>query len=111
MTLDVRVWLGLAVLFPLSASAEVRLPKVISDHAVLQRERPIHLWGWATPGARLTSRFRTQSVSAIADALGKWSLYLAPEAAGGPYVLSISGDGEEIKVSDLLVGDVWFASG
>ena len=104
--------MGTALLLPGKALwAEVRLPHVISDHAVLQRERPIHLWGWATPGARLTVRFHGQTVAAVAGDLGKWSLWLTPEAAGGPYTLTVSGDGADVTISDLLVGDVWFASG
>jgi sialate O-acetylesterase len=93
------------------ASAEVQLPKLLSDHAVLQRERPIHLWGWATPGGRLRASFHKQTVAAIADARGEWSAYLQPERAGGPYVLTVSGDGADVVVSDLFVGDVWIASG
>lgn len=100
-----------AAFFRVAAHAEVRLPHVISDHAVLQREGPIHIWGWATPGARLSARFHDQTVPAVASELGKWSLWLAPERSGGPYTLTISGDGPERVVSDLLVGDVWFASG
>lgn len=106
-----RSLLAVALLLPLSASAEIRLPNAISDHAVLQRERPIHLWGWATAGARLTAQFHAQTVAAMADSFGRWSLWLAPEAAGGPYTLRLSGDGPEKTISDLLVGDVWFASG
>ena len=102
-------WMAVATM-P-SASGAVRLPKLISDHAVLQRDRPIHIWGWATPGAHLVARFHSQTALANADALGKWSVYLQPEEAGGPYELAISGDGGEVRVSDLLVGDVWFASG
>jgi sialate O-acetylesterase len=94
-----------------AARGEVRLPKLISDHAVLQRERPIHLWGWATPGARLLVHFHEQEAAADADAVGRWSVYLKPELAGGPYVLRVTGDGDEVKVSDVLMGDVWFASG
>jgi sialate O-acetylesterase len=96
---------------PGSAFAAIRISNAISDHAVLQRERPIQVWGWATPGAHLTAHFHDQAVSANADELGKWSLYLRPEPAGGPYVLSVGGDGPELRVSDLLVGDVWIASG
>ena len=91
--------------------ADVRLPHVLSDHAVLQRDRPIHIWGWATPGAHLQVRFHAQTVPAVADRLGDWSLWLAPESAGGPYTLTVSGDGPAVTLSDLLVGDVWFASG
>jgi sialate O-acetylesterase len=93
--------------------AEIRLPKVISDHAVLQRGVPIQLWGWATPGAKLTITFHSQTVTAQADQLGEWTAWLMPELAGGPYMLTIKGAGEEgtKTVSDLLVGDVWIASG
>jgi sialate O-acetylesterase len=94
-----------------SASAEVRFPKLLSDHAVLQRGGPIHVWGWSSPEAHLTARFNKQIITAVADKLGKWSLYLAPEEAGGPYSLTVSGDGPEQTISDLLVGDVWLASG
>ena len=94
-----------------SGVAAIRLPNALSDHAVLQRERPIHLWGWASPGAHLMAHFHQQTVAADVDALGRWSLYLEPERAGGPYVLTLSGDGPEKTVSDLLVGDVWIASG
>jgi sialate O-acetylesterase len=102
---------ALALCFSTLLHAEVRLPNAISDHAVLQRGGPIHLWGWATPGAHLTAHFHQQTLATEANALGKWSLYLNPEAAGGPYTLTITGDGPEKTVADLLVGDVWLASG
>ena len=106
-----RGLLAFCLLLSLSARAEVRLPNALSDHAVLQRERPIHLWGWAAPGAHLTATFHEQTAAAVADIVGAWSLWLAPEAAGGPYTLTLSGDGAVKTVSDLLVGDVWLASG
>lgn len=94
-----------------SSRAEVRFPGLLSDHAVLQRDRPIHIWGWSSPDVHLTARFHNQTVATHSDKLGKWSLYLAPESAGGPYTLTIAGDGSDKSLSDLLVGDVWFASG
>ena len=103
--------LTLASIGQRSTLAQIMLPKLISDHAVLQRDRPIHLWGFASPGAHLTAHFHQQTQTAVADELGRWSLYLAPERAGGPFLLTLGGDGPEITVSDLLVGDVWFASG
>ena len=93
------------------AFAAVRFPHLISDHAVLQRDRPIHLWGHSTAGAHLAAQFHNQTVATVADGYGRWSLYLAPETAGGPYTLTVSGDGAPATVADLLVGDVWFASG
>ena len=90
--------------------AEVRLPKIISDHAVLQREAPIHIWGWADPGETVTVMLHQQHVDATADNLGKFSVYLQPENAGGPFDLTVKGS-NTVTVSDLLIGDVWFASG
>lgn len=100
-----------ACLATLPAAAEIRLPNALSDHAVLQRDRPIHLWGWSTPAAHLIAHFHQQTRTATANNKGEWSLYLDPENAGGPYTLNLSGDGPEKKLSDLLVGDVWLASG
>ena len=101
-----------ALLAPVAAQlhAEVRLPHLLSDHAVLQRQAPIHIWGWAEPGEKVTVTFREQHPATTADALGHWSVYLMPEKAGGPYTMQIAGT-NTITLSDLLVGDVWFASG
>ena len=90
--------------------AEVRLPKIISDHAVLQREAPIHIWGWADAGETVTVTLHQQHVDATADPLGKFSVYLQPEKAGGPFDLTVKGS-NTVTASDLLIGDVWFASG
>ena len=94
-----------------AAHAEVQLPHIFSDHAVLQRDRPIHVWGWSAPGAHLLAHFHQQQVATIADTRGAWSLFLQPETAGGPYLLTLTGDGADVTVHDLLVGDVWIASG
>jgi sialate O-acetylesterase len=83
---------------------------MLSDHAVLQRDRPIHIWGWGAPGAAVTVDFRHQHAATHADELGAWSLYLDPEKAGGPDTLSVHGS-TQITLTDILVGDVWFASG
>ncbi|MGI8772473.1 MAG: sialate O-acetylesterase [Acidobacteriaceae bacterium] len=92
------------------ARAEVRLPKVLSDHMVLQRNAPIHLWGWAAPGERVTATLNSASGSATASTLGQWSLYLPAEPAGGPYSLTLAGS-NTITLADVLIGDVWVASG
>lgn len=106
------------LLFPLApgARAEVRLPKLWSDHAVLQRDRPIHVWGWADPGERVSATLHggnagsADTATATADGLGHWSLYLPPHPAGGPYTLTV-GSSHPIMLSDLLMGEVWVASG
>jgi sialate O-acetylesterase len=93
-----------------SLQAELRLAGVITDHAVLQRDVPIHLWGEDSPAARITITFHGQSVATTASSLGLWEAWLAPEPAGGPFTLTVHGS-SELTRSDLLVGDVWFASG
>jgi sialate O-acetylesterase len=96
----------------LSARAEVRLPRILSDHAVLQRDAPIHIWGWADPKERVQVQFHAQKRTVAASDLGEWELWLAPESPGGPFTLAIRGDsGAPITYTDMLVGDVWFASG
>ncbi len=104
---------GLVIAAAAAAPAEVKLPHMLSDHAVLQRNAPIHIWGWADPGENVTVRFHDQTRTATADDLGKWSLWLMPEKAGGPYTLTATGSsgGAGVRLSDLLVGDVWLASG
>jgi len=95
---------------PAAASVGVALPRVFTDHMVIQRDRPVHVWGTATPGESVTVRFRGESGSAIADGLGRWGLYLSPGRAGGPFELSVEGS-NSIQLADVLVGDVWVASG
>lgn len=103
--------LGAALLLACSTSrSEVTLPSVPADHMVLQRDRPVHLWGMADPGERVRVSFRGHMGDATADSLGRWSLYLPPGDAGGPFPLSIQGK-NRIDFADILVGDLWLASG
>jgi sialate O-acetylesterase len=90
--------------------AEVKLPKILSSHMVLQRDQPVHLWGWSEPGEKVSATLNGSTQSTIGDRLGKWNLYLAPQSAGGPFELTISGT-NTITLDDVLIGDVWFASG
>ncbi len=92
------------------ARAEVTLPSVLTDHMVIQRDRPVHIWGTAAPGESVTVRFRGESGTATAGDLGRWSLFLSPGDAGGPFVLTVDGR-NSIRLIDILVGDVWIASG
>jgi len=97
----------------MTAAAEVRLPSVISDHAVLQRDKPVRIWGWASPTETVTVKFHDQTIAAKTDAYGAWEVWLKPEKAGGPYVLTVAGDqtAAPLQRVDMLVGEVWIASG
>ncbi len=92
------------------AQAEVSLPAVLGEHMVMQRDLPVHLWGRATPGETVTAAFRGESRSVVADDLGRWSLYLRPSPAGGPFVLDVRAS-NVLTLRDVWVGDVWLASG
>ena len=89
---------------------EARLPGILSSHMVLQRDKPIHIWGWSDPGEKVSVAFHGASRDVTGDSLGNWSVFLPPETAGGPYELTVSGT-NRIVLDDVLVGDVWFASG
>lgn len=90
----------------------LRLGAVFSDHAVLQRERPIAVWGVAAPGARLTVSLDADAVQTTAGPDGGWRAALPARPAGGPYVLSVRDEaGGQAQASDVLVGDVWLCSG
>ena len=85
---------------------------VFTDHAVLQRDRPIALWGEAEPGARLELALDGETVSTQADGHGRWRAELAARAAGGPYTLTLrETGGGATELSDILIGDLWLCSG
>jgi sialate O-acetylesterase len=88
----------------------LRLPALISDHMVLQRDIAVSLWGWAAPGASVSASMNGQTASATTDAGGRWRTWLNPMPAGGPYDLVIRAD-REVTIRDVLVGDVWVGSG
>ncbi|HBY59988.1 MAG TPA: sialate O-acetylesterase [Solibacterales bacterium] len=100
----------LVFLAALPLAADVRLPSVFSDGLVLQRNRPCPVWGFADPGERLTVTFMDQQIQAAADALGRWQVTLRAMPAGGPFTLEIAGK-NTVRVNDVLVGEVWLASG
>jgi sialate O-acetylesterase len=97
-------------LFPPLLRADVALPAVLTDHMVIQRGQPVHVWGTASPGEAVTARFRDETGNTAADELGRWSIYLSPGEAGGPFDLVVEGQ-NRVRLSDILVGDVWIASG
>jgi sialate O-acetylesterase len=94
----------------LTASADVTLPKIFGDNMVLQRDREIIVWGWASPKEKITVQLNKQTKTVTAGKDGKWKLSLAAESAGGPYQLVAKGK-NTITLSNVLIGDVWVCSG
>jgi len=93
-----------------TATAEVRLPSVLGDRMVLQRGAALPFWGWASPGEQVTVSIGRNTVSVVADSQGRWRLALAPMAAGGSHTVVVKGE-NTIELADVLVGEVWVASG
>jgi sialate O-acetylesterase len=101
---------GLGLLCLSVLSAQVKLPVLISDHMVLQRDKDLNIWGWASAGEKVTVKFNGKSYSGVTDAAGKWTVVLPKMKAGGPYTMDISAS-NQVQVKDILIGDVWFCSG
>lgn len=100
------------LLFALAArcQAELRVSPVFGNSMVLQRDQPIHLWGWTEPGLDVTAQLAGQKGVTKSDANGRFDLLLKPLPAGGPHELKIIAD--EVKTfSDVLIGEVWVCSG
>lgn len=102
--------LSIAMLLARPASADVRLPAVIAEGMVLQRNAPLRFWGWADEGESVTVEFQGQKRSVTATG-GTWEITLKPvTTAGGPFRLVITGK-NRIEFRDILVGEVWLLSG
>jgi sialate O-acetylesterase len=100
----------LLVLAPCILVAQVSLPGILGDGMVLQRDIPIHFWGTAKPAEEVTVTFRGERKSAEADGFGYWHVNMSPSNAGGPFDVVIEAS-NKIVLHDVLVGDVWVASG
>lgn len=96
-------------LVTVSACADVKLNNLFTDHMVLQRDLAVPVWGWADDGEKVTVEFRGKQVSTVAKD-GKWMVKLGKQKAGGPDALKVSGK-NTITLTDVLVGEVWLASG
>lgn len=90
--------------------ADIRLPQLISDGMVLQRDVKLKVWGWALPGERVSISLNHKKISCKADKAGKWLATLPAMKAGGPYTMHIDGK-NHLVLKDVLIGDVWFCSG
>jgi len=97
----------LALLCATTADAKVQLPQMFQDGMVLQRGKPIPVWGTADAGERVVVTFRKKVYETTADAGGHWQLSLPQQKAGGPFQLSVN----EVTIDNCLIGDVWLCSG
>lgn len=106
----ILLFLFLSFFFFQSTFSQVRLPRLIRDSMVLQRDTKLKIWGWASPGEKVNIQFNGQSTSAITASDGKWNALLPAMKAGGPYTMNIKGK-NTIQLKDILIGDVWLCAG
>jgi sialate O-acetylesterase len=98
----------LIVLFiTIGVHAQIKLPSLISDGMILQRETPITIWGWSSSNERIHVTFQNETYSTRADRNGNWSVELPKYQAGTGYTMQIN----DIEINDILIGDVWLCSG
>ena len=90
--------------------SQVKLPRLVRDSMILQRDTKINIWGWATGGEKVNIKFNGKSYKTTTSKDGKWMIVLPPMKAGGPYTMDISGS-NKITLKDILIGDVWICSG
>lgn len=102
----IAILIGISI----NAIANIRLPKLISDGMVLQRDVPVNIWGWADAGEIIVIRFNQGQYQVVADHNGNWNVQLDKLGAGGPYKMVLLGK-NRIEINDIWMGDVWVCSG
>ncbi|SHF85271.1 sialate O-acetylesterase [Arenibacter palladensis] len=91
--------------------AQVRPARIFADHMVLQRDREIPVWGFARPGEVISVKINSKKNTVTTDSIGRWMCKMPSMPAGGPYELSIQSLSDSIILHDVMIGEVWFASG
>lgn len=106
-----RIYLLILLIIHTTAFSQPRFARLFSDHVVLQRQKPIPVWGWAKPGEKVKVMLGSQAAEAKADGTGKWKVSLKPMEAGGPHILQATAKSGNVSVNDVLIGEVWLCSG
>ena len=102
-----KLLLTLTLLCTISAGAAIRMPQLFQSGMVMQRGKPIPVWGWADKGEQVAITFNKKQYTTTADDNGRWRIDLPKMKAGGPYELRIN----NLELRDILIGDVWLLSG
>ncbi|UII27293.1 sialate O-acetylesterase [Fulvivirga maritima] len=93
------------------SAAQVRLPRLISDGMVLQRDSKVKIWGWASQGEAVSIDFKKKTYKTKANKEGDWEITLPAQKAGGPFKITVKGEKNTISLSNILFGDVWLCAG
>jgi sialate O-acetylesterase len=100
---------SLCIAFMLSANANIKLPSLVGNNMVLQRNAPVKIWGWCSIGEKVSISFMGKEYKAVVKD-SSWSLMLPAMKKGGPYEMKLKGN-NEIVLKDILIGEVWLCSG
>ncbi|MBE8723335.1 sialate O-acetylesterase [Flavobacterium hungaricum] len=100
----------LAFLITFSINAQIKLPRLISDGMILQRDTKVSIWGWASPNEQIELNFKSKTLKTTTSQEGKWSIELPSQKAGGPYEMTLKAS-NTIVLKNILFGDVWLCSG
>src|SRR5690606_33293701 len=92
------------------AYADVKLPRLVSDGMVLQRDQKVKIWGWADQAENVSVKFQNKVYRTQADGDGNWMIELSAMKVGGPYSMQIIGK-NQLEIQNILIGDVWICSG
>jgi sialate O-acetylesterase len=109
-----KIWLLISFVWFIggTVNAQIRLPNVIGSNMVLQRNQPVPIWGWAYAGKTVEVKFEGQKKSAVADTSGYWKVILSPLATSDkPQDMVITSERSTLYLSNILIGEVWLASG
>ena len=112
MSLRLRIFVAICwgLLITLPAVSQVRLPRLIRDSMILQRDAKIKIWGWASAGEKVQIKFNGKTFKTTTGGNGSWTILMPPMKTGGPYTMSIDAS-NHILIHDILLGDVWICSG
>lgn len=110
MSRKVLVLVSIFILIGHTGLCDIRLPRLISDGAIFQRDVELNIWGWASPGEKVELAFRNNLYDTEADLNGHWKLILPPQKKGGPYEMIFKGN-NELVLHNILFGEVWICSG
>src|SRR6266853_5531692 len=102
--------LSLLALYATSLRADPVLPRLFSEHMVLQREVAVPIWGWADSGEKITVTLAGQAAETVAGEDRRWKVALRPMQAGGPFTLTVHGK-KTVEIKDVMFGEIWVASG
>lgn len=111
MRLIFSFFLVLGILSAAAAKATIVLPRIFTDHMVIQRDQPLIIWGTAGKNETIKVSFNGQQRAALSDQKGEWRVVLNPMQWGGPYNLTITTPDDKKTLHNILIGDVWICGG